>query len=132
MRVEADPGKRYRLGGGAVSTAGDYFRFAQMLVNGGALDGVRCLSRKTVEYMLADHIPGFPGSTPGATGPGYGFGLGFAVRRQEGFAVVPGSIGEFACRCEAASSSASPCCNTVYTVVSQGAMIEAMLARMAS
>jgi CubicO group peptidase (beta-lactamase class C family) len=95
VRVEADPGKRYRLGGaGAVSTAEDYFRFAQMLVNGGDLDGVRCLSRKTVEFILSDHIPGFPGSTAAATGPGYGFGLGFAVRRQDGFAVVPGSIGD--------------------------------------
>jgi CubicO group peptidase (beta-lactamase class C family) len=63
-------------------------------VNGGALDGVRLLSRKTVEYMLSDHIPGFPGSTAGTTGPGYGYGLGFGVRRQEGFAVVPGSTGD--------------------------------------
>jgi CubicO group peptidase (beta-lactamase class C family) len=77
-----------------VSTAADYFRFAQLLVNGGALDGARLLSRKTVEYMLSDHIPGFPDVPGGATGPGDGFGLGFAVRRQEGFAVVPGSTGE--------------------------------------
>lgn len=95
VRVEGDPGKRYRLGGAAaVSTAEDYFRFAQMLVNGGELDGARLLSRKTVEYMLSDHIPGFPGSTAGTTGPGYGFGLGFGVRRQDGFAVVPGSTGD--------------------------------------
>jgi CubicO group peptidase (beta-lactamase class C family) len=94
-RVEADPGKRYRKGGGGtMSTAADYFRFAQLLVNGGALDGVRLLSRKTVEYILSDHIPGFPDVPGGATGPGYGFGLGFAVRRQEGFAVVPGSTGD--------------------------------------
>ena len=94
-RVEAEPGKRYRLGGaGAVSTAQDYFRFAEMLVNGGELDGARLLSRKTVEYMLSDHIPGFPGSTAGTTGPGYGFGLGFGVRRQDGFGVVPGSTGD--------------------------------------
>jgi CubicO group peptidase (beta-lactamase class C family) len=92
---EADPGKRYRLGGAAaVSTTEDYFRFVQMLVNGGALDGAQLLSRKTVEYMLSDHIPGFAGSTASATGPGYSFGLGFAVRRQEGFAVVPGSTGD--------------------------------------
>jgi CubicO group peptidase (beta-lactamase class C family) len=94
-RVEADPGKRYRQGGGGgVSTAADYFRFAQLLINGGGLDGVQLLSRKTVEYMLSDHIPGFPGSTASTAGPGYGFGLGFAVRRQEGFAVVPGSTGD--------------------------------------
>jgi CubicO group peptidase (beta-lactamase class C family) len=94
-RVEEDPGKRYRLGGaGTVSTAMDYFRFAQMLANGGELDGVRLLSRKTVEYMLSDHIPNFAGGTDATTGPGYGFGLGFGVRRQEGFAVVPGSTGD--------------------------------------
>jgi CubicO group peptidase (beta-lactamase class C family) len=95
VRVEADPGKRYRLGGaGAVATAEDYFRFAQMLVNGGDLDGVQLLSRKTVEYRLSDHIPGVPGSPAGATGPGYGVGLGRAGRRQDGFAVVPGSPGD--------------------------------------
>ena len=77
-----------------MSTAADYFRFAQMLLNGGALDGVQCLSRKTVEYMLADHIPGFPGTTTNLGTLGYGFGLGFAVRRQDGFAVVPGSTGD--------------------------------------
>jgi CubicO group peptidase (beta-lactamase class C family) len=94
-RVEEDPGKRYRLGGaGTVSTAMDYFRFAQMVANGGELDGVRLLSRKTVEYMLSDHIPNFPGATDATTGPGYGFGLGFGVRRQDGFSVVPGSTGD--------------------------------------
>jgi CubicO group peptidase (beta-lactamase class C family) len=94
-RVEEDPGKRYRLGGaGTVSTAMDYFRFAQMIANYGELDGVRLLSRKTVEYMLSDHIPDFAGSTAATTGPGYGFGLGFGVRRQDGFAVVPGSTGD--------------------------------------
>jgi CubicO group peptidase (beta-lactamase class C family) len=94
-RVTIDPGKRYRLGGaGSVSTAEDYFRFAQMVVNGGELDGVRLLSRKTIEYTLSDHMPDFPGSTAGTTGPGYGFGLGFGVRLQDGFAVVPGSAGD--------------------------------------
>lgn len=95
QRAEADPGKRFRSGGGgAVTTAADYFRFGQMLVNGGVLDGARLLSRKTVHYMLSDHIPGFAGSTASSTGPGYGFGLGFAVRLQDGFATVPGSTGD--------------------------------------
>jgi CubicO group peptidase (beta-lactamase class C family) len=94
-RVEEDPGKRYRLGGaGTVSTAMDYFRFAQMIASGGELDGVRLLSRESVEYMLSDHIPNFAGGPDATTGPGYGFGLGFGVRRQEGFAVVPGSTGD--------------------------------------
>jgi CubicO group peptidase (beta-lactamase class C family) len=95
VRVEADPAKRYRLGGaGTVTTAADYLRFAQMMLNGGELDGVRLLSRKTVEYMLSDHIPGLAGTPAPTTGPGYGFGLGFGVRRQDGFAIAPGSTGD--------------------------------------
>ncbi|HEY8564761.1 MAG TPA: serine hydrolase domain-containing protein [Beijerinckiaceae bacterium] len=95
VRVEADPGRRYRLGGaGTVTTAQDYFRFCQMLLNGGELDGTRYLSRKTVEFMLSDHLVGLAGSTAGSTGPGYGFGLGFGIRRQDGFAVAPGSTGD--------------------------------------
>ena len=87
--------KRYRQGsGGSVTTAYDYFRFAQMMLNGGELEGVRLLSKKTVEYMLSDHIPGLAGSTSDTTGPGYGFGLGFAIRRQDGFAIAPGSTGD--------------------------------------
>jgi CubicO group peptidase (beta-lactamase class C family) len=95
VRVEADPGKRYRLGGAAaVTTAEDYFRFAQMMLNKGELDGVRVLSRETVEYMMSDHIAGLQGSPAPTTGPGYGFGLGFGVRIQEGVAWVPGSTGD--------------------------------------
>ena len=94
-RVEADPGKRYRLGGaGAVFTAEDYFRFAQMMLNGGELDGARILSRETVEFMMSDHIAGLQGSPLPTTGPGYGFGLGFGVRLQEGVGYAPGSTGD--------------------------------------
>ena len=94
-RVEADPGKRYRLGGaGSVTTAEDYFRFAQMMLNKGQLDGARILSRETVEYMMSDHIAGLQGSPFPTTGPGYGFGLGFGVRLQEGLSWVPGSTGD--------------------------------------
>ncbi len=81
-------------GGGLVSTAMDYARFLQMLLNGGTLDGVRLLSRKTIEYMTADHLGGVPG-TPDLLIPGYGFGLGFAVRLQTGIAQVPGSTGQY-------------------------------------
>src|SRR5262249_36772708 len=89
-RVEADPGKRYRLGGaGSVITAEDYFRFAQMMLNKGQLDGARILSRETVEFMMSDHIAGLQGSPLPTTGPGYGFGLGFAVRLQEGVSWAP-------------------------------------------
>jgi len=92
-------------GGGAVSTAADYLRFCQMLLNGGELDGVRLLSPKTVAHMAADHLP--PDVRYGATSRprfgalapvpemGYGFGLGFAVRKAAGMSPVPGSVGEF-------------------------------------
>jgi CubicO group peptidase (beta-lactamase class C family) len=81
-------------GGGLVSTASDYARFLQLLLNGGRLDGVRLLSRKTVELMTADHLGPITGA-PDLLLPGYGFGLGFAVRLQAGIAPVPGSIGQY-------------------------------------
>jgi len=86
-------------GGGAVSTAGDYMRFTQMLLNGGELDGVRILSRKTVAYMLSDHLGAVRATSlqRGAAylpGPGYGFGLGFAVRTETGEATTPGTVGD--------------------------------------
>lgn len=61
-------------GGGLCSTICDYARFLQMLLNGGELDGVRVLSRKTVELMTADHV--------GDLNQGTGFGLGFGVTRS--------------------------------------------------
>jgi CubicO group peptidase (beta-lactamase class C family) len=94
-RLAEDPGVRYRsAGGGLVSSAEDYFRFLQMLLNGGELDHVRILSRKTVQLMTSDHIPSLDGPALFA-GPGYGFGLGFAVRRQDGVSPVPGSAGDY-------------------------------------
>jgi CubicO group peptidase (beta-lactamase class C family) len=92
-------------GGGLASTASDYLRFCQMLLNGGELDGARIVSPKTVAYMAADHLPPNVdyGETArsrfGALAPvpemGYGFGLGFAVRKAQGLSPVPGSVGEF-------------------------------------
>jgi CubicO group peptidase (beta-lactamase class C family) len=92
-------------GGGLASTASDYLRFCQMLLNGGELDGVRIVSPKTVAYMASDHLPPDVqyGETArarfGALAPvpemGYGFGLGFAVRKAQGLSPVPGSVGEF-------------------------------------
>ncbi len=79
-------------GHGLVSTAGDYLRFAQMLANGGELDGVRILGPRTVEYMSADHVNAQidKGQTY-LPGPGYGFGLGFATRLERGQSEWPGS-----------------------------------------
>ena len=84
-------------GHGLVSTAADYARFCQMLLNGGSLDGERILGRKTVEYMTADHLgDGIDKSGPFyLPGPGYGFGLGFGVRLAAGESAWPGSVGEF-------------------------------------
>ena len=85
-------------GGGLVSTAHDYLRFARMLRNGGTLDGMQLLSRKTVQFMTGDHLNGMPAGTNGPAylpGAGYGFGLGFAVRTAIGAAATPGSVGDF-------------------------------------
>ena len=81
-------------GGGLVSTAADYARFLQMLLDRGRLDGVRYLSRKTIELMTADHLGRITGA-PDLLLPGYGFGLGVAVRLQPGIAHVPGSVGQY-------------------------------------
>jgi CubicO group peptidase (beta-lactamase class C family) len=97
--VSAAPGNDSG-GAGAVSTAGDYLRFTQMLLNGGELDGVRVLSPTSVKLMTADHL-GDRIATPVTPGellmgvPGYSFGLGVMVRQADGIAGVPGSEGEF-------------------------------------
>ncbi len=93
FRGYSEPPRAPSGGGGLVSTASDYARFLQMFLNGGQLDGVRILSRKTVELMTADHLAGT--ATP-RVAPGYGFGLGFAVRVGLGEAMKPGSVGEYA------------------------------------
>jgi CubicO group peptidase (beta-lactamase class C family) len=89
-----DPPQFESGGGGLVSTAGDYARFLQMLLNGGSLDGTRYISRKTLELMTADHLGPITGA-PDLLLPGHGFGLGFAVRLYAGIAAVPGSIGQY-------------------------------------
>jgi CubicO group peptidase (beta-lactamase class C family) len=88
-----DPRKKavfHSGGGGLYSTARDYARFAQMLLNGGELDGVRLISKRTVEFMMADHL----GALPGTNYPGHGFGLGFAVRTAAGVSPWYGTPGE--------------------------------------
>jgi CubicO group peptidase (beta-lactamase class C family) len=88
-------GKCYFKGGaGLVGTAQDYLQYAQMMVNGGQLNGRRYLSPKTVEFMLSQHTVGMGGSTIGTTGPGYGFGIGFGVRLDEGMGWTAGSKGD--------------------------------------
>jgi CubicO group peptidase (beta-lactamase class C family) len=79
-------------GAGLFSTADDYARFAQMLLNGGVLDGVRLLSPKTVELMTADATSDLKDPLGN---PGVGFGLGFAIVRDLGATATPGSKGAY-------------------------------------
>lgn len=91
-------------GGGMVSTAADYARFLQMFANGGQLDGVRLVSRKTIDLMTADALPPdikmgadmfrFEALEPSAK-MGQGFGLGFAVRNVQGVNPLPGSPNDY-------------------------------------
>jgi CubicO group peptidase (beta-lactamase class C family) len=88
------PPKYVSGGGGSVATATDYLRFCRMMLNGGELDGVRLLGRKTVELMTADHLGPVAGPSF-LPGPGFGFGLGFAVRKEIGGPAMPGSPGDY-------------------------------------
>ena len=90
---------KFECGGGcAVSTAGDYMRFATMLLNKGEYNGTRILGRKTVEYMTANQLAPQVRNLIGAADPtraGFGFGLGLAVRTTPGIVHSLGSVGEF-------------------------------------
>ncbi|MCH7738656.1 MAG: beta-lactamase family protein [Chloroflexi bacterium] len=91
-------------GGGMVSTASDYFRLCQMLLNGGELEGQRILSRKTIDLMTTNHLPGgksladraIPGRWSEATFDGIGFGLGFSVVLEPSTSQIVGSPGQYA------------------------------------
>jgi len=84
-------GPRVTFGGGAglVSTAQDYARFLQMMLNGGILDDVRILSPATVELMTVNHLDGIPFR------PGLGIGLGFDIVTDLGVRGVPGAVGDY-------------------------------------
>ena len=89
-------------GGGLVSTARDYLKFAQMLLNGGTADGHRYLSRKTIDLMTANHLPGgvdLPALSRSlfseAAYDGVGFGLGFATSTSASRTLMPGSDGDY-------------------------------------
>jgi CubicO group peptidase (beta-lactamase class C family) len=85
-------------GGGLTSTATDYARFLQFMLNRGELAGVRLLGPRTVDFMTTDHlgdIPVFSAGSRALLPAGHGFGLGFAVRKHLGVAPVPGSVGTY-------------------------------------
>ncbi|UFZ07299.1 beta-lactamase family protein [Bradyrhizobium ontarionense] len=92
------PPKLFAGGGGLVSTAPDYLRFCQMLLNGGELDGVRVLSPQAVKEMTTNALPEtvriFGGDEVGARA-GTTFGLGFAIRTNPVSSWVPGGVGSF-------------------------------------
>jgi CubicO group peptidase (beta-lactamase class C family) len=89
-------------GGGLVSTAVDYLRFAEMLRRGGELDGTRLLGSRTVAYMRQNHLPGGADLEQfgrplfsETTFDGVGFGLGFSVTLDPVKLKVPSSVGDF-------------------------------------
>ncbi|MBV9562343.1 MAG: serine hydrolase [Bradyrhizobium sp.] len=92
------PPKLFSGGGGLVSTAPDYLRFCQMLLNGGELDGVRVLSPQAVKQMTTNALPAgtriFGGDEVGARA-GTTFGLGFGIRIDPVQSWIPGAVGSF-------------------------------------
>ena len=102
--VRKEKVKWFSGGGGLLSTASDYSRFCQMLVNGGELNGVRLLSPKTLAVMTSDQLPP-SASRVGMLAAaqdlaplqelGQSFGLGFAVRTDVGHTAVSGSVGDY-------------------------------------
>jgi len=82
----------------AYSTAGDYLRFGQMLLNGGSIDGKRVLGPQTVAFMTANHLNKDIKNNVSRTEParvGYGFGLGVAVRTERGLSANNGNVGDY-------------------------------------
>jgi len=108
--LQDDPGKSAYLsppafvsgGGGLVGTAQDYLKFCQMLLNGGAANGQRFISPKTVALMTMNHLPGGQelmqmsrSLFSEAGNEGLGFGLGFAMVLNRAATMTPGSVGEY-------------------------------------
>jgi CubicO group peptidase (beta-lactamase class C family) len=91
------PTKLFSGGGGLASTAADYLRFCQMLLNGGELDGVRILAPETVQRMTTNSLPPDIRFVNNDIGPAAGatWGLGFAIRSDRAYSQLPGSVGSY-------------------------------------
>jgi CubicO group peptidase (beta-lactamase class C family) len=87
------PKKYFSGGAGLTSTIQDYARFAQMLLNGGTLDGVRLLSPKTIDLMTGSQTSDLPPA--GLLGPGVQFALGFRVVTDVALTQTQGSVGMY-------------------------------------
>ncbi len=92
----------YSGGGGLISTIGDYYRFCQMLLGGGCVDGTRIIGSRTLAFMARNHLPGGADMSVFATGgfsesayEGVGFGLGFATKLDPVRNGYPGSVGSY-------------------------------------
>jgi CubicO group peptidase (beta-lactamase class C family) len=93
----AKPQTFFSGGGGIVSTVPDFLRFCQMLLNGGELDGVRILKPETVRLMMTNSLPPDMHLAGHEAGPafGTGWGLGFAIRTNPDFSLIPGAVGSY-------------------------------------
>jgi CubicO group peptidase (beta-lactamase class C family) len=99
VTYDARKGVKFQCGGVClVSTASDYLRFYQMMLNGGSLNGERIVGRKSIEYMTSNHLRDDVDRSALNAYPnidGYGFGLGVAVRQVPGIAGTMGSPGDY-------------------------------------
>ncbi len=87
-----EPHAYFSAGGGLASTTTDYFRFHQMMLNGGELDGVRILGPRTVRLMTSNHTADLP---IWLRGPGFGFGLGYSITVDQGLSAMPSAVGTY-------------------------------------
>ena len=95
-RARWQPGMRFLSpNGGMVSTVSDYLRFARMMLNGGELDGIRIVSRKTIDLITAIVVGNAQLGAIRPALPGYGYSLGFGVREHLAAAGIPGTVGEY-------------------------------------
>jgi len=88
----SEPNAYFSGAGGLASTAPDYWKFCQMLLNGGEFNGVRLLSRRTIDLMISNHVGDHAGWL---MGDGYQFGLGFRILSDPGIAYEHLSLGSF-------------------------------------